>query len=167
MTNRQRLATTLLWIAVVFVGTMFGASVYQRISLIPEWSSDLPHSVTRYFLDTNAGVAMDRFWTVVTAPTAVTILFAFIFNWRVAGRRRWISLGAILFFLMLVWTAMFFIPKGVIPLMQRGGAGLTPEAITQMARAWIFWDWFRMAGTLGSYLCLLKAATHHHDVASV
>jgi hypothetical protein len=78
VTNRQRLATTLLWIAVVFVGTMFGASVYQRISLIPEWSSDLPHSVTRYFLDTNAGVAMDRFWTVVTAPTAVTILFAFI-----------------------------------------------------------------------------------------
>jgi hypothetical protein len=33
--------------------------------------------------------------------------------------------------------------------MVRGGDGLTPEAITHMARAWIFWDWFRMAGTLG------------------
>jgi hypothetical protein len=43
--------------------------------------------------------------------------------------------------------------------MVRGGDGLTPEAITQMARAWIFWDWFRMAGTLGSYLCFVKAAT--------
>ena len=64
-------------------------------------------------------------------------------------------------FLMLVWTAVYFIPKGVIPLMQRGGVGLTPEAITQMGRAWIFWDWFRMAGTLGSYLCLIKAATLH------
>ena len=43
--------------------------------------------------------------------------------------------------------------------MVRGGDGLTPEVITQMARAWIFWDWFRMAGTLGSYLCFVKAAT--------
>ena len=53
------------------------------------------------------------------------------------------------------------LPSDVSPraLMVRGGAGLTPEVITQMARAWIFWDWFRMAGTPGSYLCFVKAAT--------
>ena len=62
---------------------------------------------------------------------------------------------------MLVWTAVYFIPKGVMPLMVHGGKGLTPEAITQMARGWIFWDWFRMAGTLAAYLCFIKAATVH------
>ena len=41
---RQRLAAILLWATLIFVGTMFGASVYQRISLIPEWSRDLPQS---------------------------------------------------------------------------------------------------------------------------
>jgi hypothetical protein len=75
------------------------------------------------------------------------------------GKRRWIASGAILFFLLLAWTVVYFIPKGVMPVMVRGGNGLAPEAITQMARAWIFWDWFRMAGTLGSYLCFVKATT--------
>jgi len=159
VTTRQRLATILLWSVLVFVGTMFGASVYQRISLIPEWGGDLPQSVLLYFHDAHAGRAIDRFWTAVTAPTAVVIILALVVNWPFGARRRWISLGAILFFVMLAWTVVYFIPKGVIPLMVRGGDGLTPEAITQMARAWIFWDWFRMAGTLGSYLCFVKAAS--------
>ena len=63
------------------------------------------------------------------------------------------------FFTMLFWTAAHFVPRGVIPLMERRGAGMSPDEITRTARAWIFWDWFRMAGTTASYLCLLKAAT--------
>ena len=159
MTRRQSVAAVLLWSVLVFVGTMFGASVYQRISLIPEWGGALPQSVVAYFGDPHAGQAIDRFWTLVTAPTAVLVILALIVNWPLTARRRWMSGGAILFFVMLAWTVVYVIPKGVTPLMVRGGEGLTPEAITQMARAWIFWDWFRMAGTLGSYLCFIKAAT--------
>ena len=159
MTTRHRLATVLLWSVLVLVGTMFGASVYQRISLIPEWGGDLPQSVVQYFGDPRAGQAIDRFWMLVTGPTAVAIILALIVNWPLVARRRWISLGAILFFVMLAWTVLYFIPRGVMPLMVRGGDGLTPEAITQMGRAWIFWDWFRMAGTLASYLCFIKATT--------
>jgi hypothetical protein len=156
---RARLAIILLWSVLVLTGTMFGASVYQRISLIPEWGGALPQSVVTYFGDPNAGQAIDRFWTSVTAPTAVAIVLALIVNWPFVDKRRWVASGAILFFLLLAWTAVYFIPKGVMPLMVRGGSGLAPEEITRMARAWIFWDWFRMAGTLGAYLCFVKAAT--------
>ena len=159
MTTRQRLAIVLLWSALVLVGTMFGASVYQRISLIPEWGGAPPQSVVDYFRDPRAGRAIDRFWTLVTGPTALAIILALIVNWPLQARRRWVSLGAILFFVMLAWTVLYFIPQGVMPLFVRGGQGLTPEAITQMARAWIFWDWFRMAGTLAAYLCFIKATT--------
>ena len=159
MATRRRLATVLLWSVLVLVGTMFGASVYQRISLIPEWGGALPQSVVTYFGDPSAGRAVDRFWTSVTAPTSVAIILALIVNWPFLEKRRWIARGASLFFLLLAWTAVYFIPRGVIPLMVRGGSGLAPEAIAQMARAWIFWDWFRMAGTLGAYLCFVKAAT--------
>jgi hypothetical protein len=60
---------------------------------------------------------------------------------------------------MLVWTEIYFVPKGVIPLMARAGAGLSGDQITTMAKAWIFWDWFRMAGTVVAYLALLRALT--------
>jgi hypothetical protein len=60
---------------------------------------------------------------------------------------------------MLIWTVIYFIPQGVVPLMQRGGEGMSPDEITRTARAWIFWDWFRVAGTTAAYLCLLKGAT--------
>lgn len=163
MTTRRRFAVIALWSVLVLVGTMFGASVYQRISLIPEWGGDLPQSVVLYFKGTTNGQAIDRFWRAVTAPTAIAIVVALILNWPLVARRRWISRGAILFFLMLAWTAVYFIPGGVIPLMVRGGEGLTPEAITEMARAWIFWDWFRIAGTLGSYLLFIKAASVPDD----
>jgi hypothetical protein len=155
---RPQLSGVLLSTVLVLVGTMFGASVYQRISLIPEWGGALPQSVVAYFGDPRAGQAVDRFWTGVTAPTAVAIILALALNWTSAARRRWIGSGAALFFVLLVWTVVFFIPQGVMPLMVRGGSGLTPDAITEMARAWIFWDWFRMAGTLAAYLCFVKAA---------
>ena len=73
MSPRQSVAAVLLWSVLVFVGTMFGASVYQRISLIPEWGGDLPQSVVAYFGDPRAGQAIDRFWTLVTAPTVVLV----------------------------------------------------------------------------------------------
>jgi hypothetical protein len=155
-----------LWIVLVLVGTMFGASVYQRISLIPEWGGALPQSVVAYFGDPSAGQAIDRFWTLITGPTAIAIVVALILNWPFVDRRRWMSRGAMLFFLMLAWTVAFFIPKGVMPLMVRGGEGLSPEVITQMARSWIFWDWFRMAGTLVSYLCFVKAASVPPEIHS-
>ena len=148
-----------LSIVLVLVGTMFGASVYQRISLIPEWGGALPQSVVSYFGDPRAGQAVDRFWSSITAPTALAVVLALVANWRLTARRRWIASGAILFFALLAWTIAFFIPQGVMPLMVRGGSGMTSEAITEMARAWIFWDWFRMAGTLAAYLCFVKAAS--------
>jgi hypothetical protein len=161
--TQKHVGAILLYIVLVLIGIMFGASVYQRISIIPEWGGALPESVVTYFRGTNNGQAMDRFWTSITAPTAIAIVLALGLNWHPAVRRRWIALGAVLIFLMLVWTAVFFIPNGVIPLMQRGGEGLARETITQMAESWIFWDWFRMAITLGAYLCFIKAVSLQND----
>jgi hypothetical protein len=159
MSGRQRVAEVALWLALLFVGTMWGASVYQRVSLIPEWGGSLPESVVTYFHGTSAGASIERFWKGVTAPTALLVLASVIANWSAVSRRKWVAAAAALFFAMLVWTFVYFIPGGVAPLMVRGGEGMSPEDITHMARAWIFWDWFRMAGTVASFFCLLKAAT--------
>ena len=71
MTTRQRFAEVLLWSVLVLVATMFGASVYQRISLIPEWGGALPQSVTLYFRDPHAGQRRGqvRIWFEVHATS--------------------------------------------------------------------------------------------------
>jgi hypothetical protein len=136
---RQRFGDVSLWLALLLLATMLGASVYQRISLIPEWGGSLPQSVVTYFHGTSAGASIDRFWKSVTAPTALLIIVAIVANRPALARRKWLGAAGILFFAMLIW--------------------MSPDEITRTARAWIFWDWFRMAGTVASYLCLLKAAT--------
>src|SRR5689334_19656306 len=108
MTIRRRVADCFLWAVLVLVGTMFGASVYQRISIIPEWGGNLPGSAVTYFRGTTNGQAMGRFWMGVTGPTAITVVLAALLNWRGVERRRWMVAGAILFFAMLAWTAMYF-----------------------------------------------------------
>ena len=156
---RKRLAEALLWLAIVMSGVVFGASVYQRVSLIPEWGGNLPDSVTDYFKGTNQADASARFWRGALPPTGLCILLTLIAAWPDRGRRTWVALALGLYLVALVWTAVYFIPKGVVPLMEQAASGMTPEEITSTARAWIFWDWLRMALTLGFVLALMKALT--------
>ena len=156
---RERLAEALLWLAIVLSGVVFGASVYQRVSLIPEWGGNLPDSVGDYFKGTNQAGASARFWRGALPPTGLCILVTLIAAWPDRGRRTWIAIALGLYVVALVWTAVYFIPKGVVPLMEEAGQNLTPAQITATAEAWIFWDWLRMALTLGFLLALMKALT--------
>ena len=167
MSIRQKIAEVLLWMALLFVATIIGAEVYQRISLIPEWGGALPDSVVTYFRGTQAAPAIGRFWISVLPPTALFAIAAAAFNWPERPRRRWISIGTLLFVAMLGWTEIYFVPKGVIPLMAHAGAGMSGDQITTMAKAWIFWDWFRMAGTVAAFLAFLKVLTIRPTIAKV
>jgi len=170
MSLRQNIGEVSLWVALLLVGIIIGASVYQRISLIPEWGGNLPDSVGTYFQGTTNAAAIGRFWENALPPTAIMVVLTLLTNWPERSRRKWLIVGAIFFFAMLAWTAIYFVPSGVIPLMVRAGAGLSGDEITRRARAWIFWDWFRMAGTAAAYFSLLKALTyrplHPHTLAA-
>jgi len=159
MSLRQKIGEALLWIALLFLGTIIGAEVYQRISLIPEWGGALPDSLITYFRGTHAAASIGSFWISVLPLSTLFVIAATALNWPEGARRLWLGLGAFLFVAMLVWTEVYFVPKGVIPLMAHAGAGLSPEEITRMAKSWIFWDWFRMAGTVAAYLAFLKTLT--------
>jgi hypothetical protein len=160
MSIRKRVGEILLWLALFFVGIIIGAEVYQRISLIPEWGGDLPGSLVRYFQGTTAAASIGRFWANVLPPTALLVVAAFVANWPDRARRKWLGVTLLFFLAALVWTEVWFVPKGVIPLMVKAGAGMTPEEITARANAWIFWDWFRMGATVVAYFSMLKALTH-------
>src|SRR5690242_18581547 len=124
MSIRQKIGEALLWIALLLLGTIIGAEVYQRISLIPQRGAAIPDSLITYFRGTHAAASIGRFWISVLPPSALFVIAATAFNWPERARRGWLALGAFLFIAMLVWTEVYFVPKGVIPLMAHAGAGL-------------------------------------------
>jgi hypothetical protein len=159
MSKRQVIADFFLYAAILFVGIVNGAEVYQRISIIPEWGGHLPESLIQYFQGTRAAASIGRFWGTCLPPTALLVIGAVAANWANRPRRKWLTLAGLLFLGALAWTEIWFVPKGVVPLMVRAGAGMIPAEITERAEAWIFWDWFRMAITAGCFLAMLKALT--------
>ena len=103
---------------------------------------------------------MGRFWGSPILPlNALLLIGALATVWRDQLRRKWVIASAVLFFAALIWTGVWFVPQGVIPLMARGGEGMSPEEITSRASAWIFWDWFRMGLTCGAFLAMTKSLT--------
>jgi hypothetical protein len=159
MSVRQRIGEAVLWLTLFVTGVINGAGIFQRISLIPDWAGDLPDSLINYFKGTTAAPDITRFWESVVPVLAVLVIATLIFNLADRPRRKWIGIGASFFFAALIATLVYFVPRGVIPLMKNAGAGLTGDEITRMARAWVFWDWFRMAVTAGCFFALLKAVT--------
>lgn len=159
MTVRMCLADVTLWLELLLVGILVGASVYQRISLIPEWGGALPDSVVKYFRGTTAAAAIGRFWASILPPLVVMMIVTVSLNWAYAGRRQWTGIAGLLMVALVLWTVTYFLPKGVVPLMEKGAVGMEPDEITRMAKAWIFWDWFRMAGSIAAFFALVKAVT--------
>jgi len=154
---RERIAEVSLWLALLLVGIMFGA-VYQRVSLIPKWglgASGIGHELPR-----NDDRALD--WPLLDehhSPGGDRDAHDPDRELAFQGAPALVGFAAALFFAMLIWAAIYFVQKGVIPLMERACKGLSPAEITRLARAWISWDCFRMAGTVAALFALLKAAT--------
>lgn len=159
MSTRQRIGEAVLWITLFVAGIINGAGVYQRISLIPDWARNLPDSLVNYFKATTAAPDITRFWESVVPVLTLLVIATLIFNLADRPRRKWICIGAALFFAALMATLVYFVPRGVVPLMKNAGAGLSGDEIARMARQWVFWDWFRMAATAGCFFALLKAVT--------
>ena len=159
MNARQRIGECFLWLTILAMGVITGAGLFQRMSLIPAWTRDLPGSVVAHFKGTMAAQDFSRFWATVVPVSALLVVGTLIFNLADRSRRGWIAAGAALFGAVFAATLLYFVPKGVVPLMVRAGEGMSGEEITRVMRQWVFWDGFRMAAMVGCFFAFLKAAT--------
>ena len=159
MNGRQRIGEAILWLTILAMGVITGAGLFQKISLIPAWTRDLPGSVVTYFKGTMMAQDFSRFWGTVVPASALLVVGTLIFNLADRARRKWIAVGAGLFGAVFVATLLYFVPRGVLPLMVRAGAGMSGEEITRVMRQWVFWDGFRMVAMVACFFAYLKAAT--------
>lgn len=149
--------SSILWLFIINLGIAFGASLYERRIVVPQWIIFTPGDGYYWNAEAarQANVGM-RFWAYVTTIplTLLTLASSIVVWWTPAEIRVW-WLGAIVVVLVdRVMTFAYFIPM-MMKLMREGTFGQS-EAVTKACQ-WVNLGYVRYAAILIAWLISLKA----------
>jgi hypothetical protein len=150
-------AEVVLWLFTINLGIAFGAGLYEKILIVPDWfrRSDRGEItvVSAAMRHTNSGL---RFWAfVTTGPLTLLTLASGYAAWNVTGpwRTWWLAATAITL-LERIATFSFFIPTA-LKLMRADTSPLPRPGAT--AKLWITLNHLRAALNLAGWLAALRA----------
>lgn len=145
-----------LWLFVLFLGTTFGAGLYESRGVVPHWTSSAdgapawnPDAARRD--DTGR-----RFWAfVTTGPLTLLAVASLFLAWRATGELRpwWLAAAGVALADRL-FTFAYFIPT-MVRLLRLDDSPATRAAAAQWANV----DYVRHAIVLAAWLLALKALT--------
>ena len=145
------------WSLILLCFSMAGAiggGLYEHIVLPPLWKRSPPASFS--VIQPNTGVPLQRFWIPVHLAITVFVVAALVLTFSEAAVRRFLLIGLGSYFVMRVWSGVYFIREMLtfqkIPL----DAPPSPELSARVAN-WTFWTWFREPLDVLSFLCFLLA----------
>jgi Domain of unknown function (DUF1772) len=138
----------LLWLFVIFLGTAFGAGLYESRVVIPLWTSDPPGSLQ----SPDSG---HRFWAfVTTGPLTLLTLANLVAAWQSQGpARAWWLAATIVTLVERATTFGYFIPT--IIRLQRTPTP-TPTAVRTALARWVRLNYVRNSLTLLAWIAALK-----------
>jgi hypothetical protein len=108
MTMNMILSNISLLMATLTLGVIFIAGVRERIVNIPRWFADPPVS---FELIRKQAPAAARFWIPVQIIFLVSLITAFITNWRYQDVRLMMIFGTAAFLIVIVLTAAFYVKE--------------------------------------------------------
>jgi hypothetical protein len=138
----------LLWLFVIFLGTAFGAGLYESRVVVPLWTSDPPASLR----SPDSG---HRFWVWVTTGPLTLLTFAnLVVAWQTQGPvRGWWLTASIVALVERGATFGYFIPT-IIRLQRR--PTLTQTAVRSALARWVLLNYVRIGLTLVAWIAALK-----------
>ena len=86
-----------------------GGGLYEHIVLTPLWRKSPPASFA--ILQPGTGVPLQRFWIPVHAAITLFVVLALVLTWRDPSVRRLLLIGLGSYFVMRVWSGLYFIPE--------------------------------------------------------
>lgn len=155
---RKLVAEVSLWLFVVALSLQMGAGLYEMRVVTPLWSGEPPASVRGWNADGRYAVEpRAKFWRYCTAAVGLTAALALAFGWAEGGRRRkWVVVSAVTVILLVFVTYVYFAPS-LAELLERRGAGLSDEQITERVSSWLWLSRVRAAAYVLAWLAALKA----------
>ena len=139
-------------LAVIVMGIVLGASVYNSVVDAQSWGSNIPDSLRtakQYFTEVNPGT----FFRVASPLAQVLALLALIFCWRVPQARMYAGAALAASIVADVLTFAYFYPRNAIMM----GDLQDVEAAARAWREWARMNHVRNAVMLGALIAELMA----------
>ncbi len=140
-----------LYVAIIAVGGLLGANVYNSVVDAPSWGSAIPASLEtarRYFVVRNPGT----FFRVASPLGQVATLLVLVVCWKLgAGIRTFAAAAFALIVSAELLTFAYFFPRNAIMLTQ----AMDVAAANRAWQEWSAMNYVRSAIALSALLCEL------------
>jgi hypothetical protein len=158
--TRARLGTLSLMLSIILWGTMLGGIAYSHLVYFPVYLSALPASAV--VVNGPYGLNESTFWMSLHPPLLVSLIIALTLNWKVPSRRTFIGSSLALYAILLVATAVYFVPE-LIAFQQSPSSSLTQGEWSTRTARWERLSWLRGAVGYLAFVPLLFALTISAD----
>ena len=158
MNTKSLLQDTPVWLYTLVIAILLGATVYQTLVLLPEFTREMPDSMIDL---ANSQIKPRNFWAspIFGIGSLLLPIVALILNWK-TPRRKWLFLSFAFGIAASVFTSIYFIPR----LRIMGLLDVPPTTdiplLVNTIKEWILMDKFRFWLTvIPAFFFALKSAT--------
>jgi hypothetical protein len=159
----SRLGTLSLFLAIILWGTLLGGIAYSHLVYFPVYLSALPASAV--VVNGPYGLNEGVFWTLIHPLLIIALIIALALNWRSKPRRKLIALSFAVYAVVLVVSALFFIPE-LGAFRHSPESTLSPAEWLARGRRWQHLSWVRGSVMYAAELPLLVALTERAGAAA-
>jgi hypothetical protein len=150
-----RPGTLSLSLAIILWGTLLGGIAYSHLVYFPVYLSALPASAV--VVNGTYGLEESVFWKFIHPLLIIALVAALALNWRSKPRRNLIALSFAVYAVVLVVSALFFIPELGAFKHSPESATMSPAEWLARGRRWQHLSWVRGAFMYAAELPLLVA----------
>jgi hypothetical protein len=152
----RRSGSIWLWLLVIFVGIQFGAGLYEKRVVVPQWAGLPAEQVIGEIEASGMKAAGRAFWPFVSPPVALLAVVNLVLARRSkAPNRRWWVAGAALMVVYAVFSYGFFVPQMLR--LQASGATWPQGRIESLVDWWTGLNYLRATIGAAGWLCALRA----------
>jgi hypothetical protein len=155
------LNTTSLMLSIVLWGTLLGGIAYSHLVYFPPYLSALPDSAV--VVNGPYGLHEARFWMTIHPLLILSFIVTLIMNWRLRARRKLILISFVVYVIVIIVSAVYFIPE-LTAFERSPGSSLTRAEWLARGQRWQRLSWIRGAIMYAGILPLLLALTKPNGV---